>query len=255
MNRSVLKQVADTTVSISSAQDKDALLLAVQAGFSLLGFSSFNLGCHKTDKYELALNPTLTSWSDAFMMEYSRQNWADCDPNLARSSVADRPLSWSIQDRYGDPLQQSYIDFLHSSPLRGGLLIPLTHRPGTISSISVESHQQNSFEGWTVHAVTVIANAAMMKAEMLGLCPALSEDESHQLRKLSGKQTEILKWASEGKSNADIAVIVGLSERVVKYHMSETLRKLGVATRAQAVSLFTEGTLRAAVQNSTTTTA
>lgn len=103
----------------------------------------------------------------------------------------------------------------------------------------MEAHSEKQVDDRTTHAVVVIANSGLLKAEALGLCSAISTDESHALRELSPKQAEILRWAAEGKSNADIATIMDISERIVKYHMSEILRKLGVATRAQAISKLT----------------
>lgn len=170
------------------------------------------------------------------MAEYDRRNWVDSDPNLARAVVAEKPLSWSREDTYSCTHQQSYLEFLHASPLKGGLLIPLSRRPGTISCVSVETHIERTLDERIACAVMVIARSGLLKAEALGLCPAVSADESHALRALSPRQMEVLKWAAEGKSNPDIAAIMDISERVVKYHMSEILQKLGVATRAQAIS-------------------
>lgn len=236
MDIRTLEKLAETTRSICNADSRLELRASLQRGFSSFGFESFNLGCHKSDKHELALNPTLATWPDEFMSEYERRNWADSDPILARAATTETPFIWSIQNKYKSRPQQSYIDFLHSSPLKGGVSIPLPRRPGTLSSISVEIHTETRIDGWTIHAASVIANSAMIKAEALGLVPDISVDESQHLRKLSKIQSEILKWAASGKSNGDIAVILNSSERAVKYHMSEILRKLGVATRTQAIA-------------------
>lgn len=239
MDTETLKKLADATQSICGARDKIGLLNSLQKSFSAFGFGSFNLGCHKPDKHEIALNPTLTTWPNSFTVEYERRNWADFDPNLARAVATEKPIWWSNQDIYSCRYQQSYLDFLDSSPLKGGLLVPLSRRSGTISCVSVEAHSEKQVDDRTTHAVVVIANSGLLKAEALGLCSAISTDESHALRELSPKQAEILRWAAEGKSNADIATIMDISERIVKYHMSEILRKLGVATRAQAISKLT----------------
>lgn len=53
---------------------------------------------------------------------------------------------------------------------------------------------------------------------------------------LSGTQLAYLRWAAEGKSSADIAIITGATRRTVDYHFAEILRKLGVASRTQAVA-------------------
>lgn len=233
----VMKSLSKATEVIGEASCAEELLASLETSFKAFGFDSFNLGCHKNDKYELALNPTLANWPRSFMIDYEGRHWADFDPTLARAAVAREAFEWSVRDIYPDCRQRDYMEFLLSTPLRGGFAIPLAARKGTVSSISVESHREQKFSPWVPQALMVIANCAVLKAEALGLCREnISIDESVQSHRLSATQLEILKWAAAGKSNGDIALIVNLSERVVKYHMSEILKKLGVATRSQAIA-------------------
>lgn len=51
---------------------------------------------------------------------------------------------------------------------------------------------------------------------------------------LSPRQTEVLAWIAEGKTNADIATILGTSVRTIHKHVEHILAKLGVETRAAA---------------------
>lgn len=53
---------------------------------------------------------------------------------------------------------------------------------------------------------------------------------------LSERQREILLWLHEGKTNWEIAKILGLSELNVKYHIDQIFLKLEVRNRAQAVA-------------------
>lgn len=53
---------------------------------------------------------------------------------------------------------------------------------------------------------------------------------------LSERQREILYWLHEGKTNWEIAKILGLSELNVKYHIDQIFHKLEVRSRAQAVA-------------------
>ena len=53
---------------------------------------------------------------------------------------------------------------------------------------------------------------------------------------LSKRETDVLRWVVEGKTNREIALILGLSLSTVKTHMSSILRRLGVETRTAAVS-------------------
>lgn len=54
---------------------------------------------------------------------------------------------------------------------------------------------------------------------------------------LAQRETETLTWAARGKTSAEIAQILGLSERTVDFH------KPGVANRTQAVAKAAAGQL------------
>ena len=52
--------------------------------------------------------------------------------------------------------------------------------------------------------------------------------------RLSEREAEALTWSARGKSSADIAVLMSLSERTINFHIENASAKLGVATRIQA---------------------
>lgn len=52
---------------------------------------------------------------------------------------------------------------------------------------------------------------------------------------LSRRETEVLLWITQGKRDAEIAVILGISPRTVNHHVQHILKKLGVETRTAAV--------------------
>jgi transcriptional regulator EpsA len=55
-------------------------------------------------------------------------------------------------------------------------------------------------------------------------------------RLLTGREVEILRWVSEGKSNHQIGSTLRISPLTVKNHVQNILRKLAVQNRTQAVS-------------------
>jgi DNA-binding CsgD family transcriptional regulator len=54
--------------------------------------------------------------------------------------------------------------------------------------------------------------------------------------KLTQREKDVLYWAVEGKSAWEIGVILSITERTVKFHLSNVYKKLNVSTRAQAVA-------------------
>ncbi len=56
------------------------------------------------------------------------------------------------------------------------------------------------------------------------------------LKKMTGRESEILEWVAKGKSNWEISMILSISERTVKYHVGNIYRKLDATNRAQAIA-------------------
>src|ERR1700736_4927597 len=52
---------------------------------------------------------------------------------------------------------------------------------------------------------------------------------------LREREVETLTWAARGKTFWEIGEILGLSKRTVEFHLENARRKLGVATRTQAL--------------------
>ena len=61
-----------------------------------------------------------------------------------------------------------------------------------------------------------------------------------RLAGLSAAERRVLALVTEGRTNKEIADVVGLSEKTVRNQMTVILSKLGVERRAQAVALFVE---------------
>ncbi len=53
---------------------------------------------------------------------------------------------------------------------------------------------------------------------------------------LSPREMTVLLWMKEGKTNWEIARILGLSERTVRFHVGGIFEKLDVTSRTQAVA-------------------
>jgi DNA-binding NarL/FixJ family response regulator len=60
---------------------------------------------------------------------------------------------------------------------------------------------------------------------------------------LREREVETLTWAARGKTFAEIAEILGLSKRTVEFHLENARRRLGVATRTQALIKAAKGYL------------
>ena len=60
---------------------------------------------------------------------------------------------------------------------------------------------------------------------------------------LTQREQEILRWLKEGKSSWDIGKILNISERTVKFHVTNALVKLNAVNRTHAVAIAMEKNL------------
>ncbi|MBL9116859.1 MAG: response regulator transcription factor [Verrucomicrobiaceae bacterium] len=51
---------------------------------------------------------------------------------------------------------------------------------------------------------------------------------------LTAREAEVLSWVAQGKSNADVASILGMSEKTAKQHLGVCFQKMGVESRNAA---------------------
>src|SRR6266478_5928619 len=64
--------------------------------------------------------------------------------------------------------------------------------------------------------------------------PNFSSAEPLLKLSLTPRAAETLLWLSQGKTNSDIATILGITESTIKKHVQEIFEKLGVETRGAA---------------------
>ncbi|HKU52134.1 MAG TPA: helix-turn-helix transcriptional regulator, partial [Nitrospira sp.] len=63
---------------------------------------------------------------------------------------------------------------------------------------------------------------------------------SNRVLGLSPRETTVLLWMKQGKTNWEISRILGVSERTVRFHVEGIFMKLDVGSRTQAVACAIE---------------
>ena len=72
--------------------------------------------------------------------------------------------------------------------------------------------------------------------------PTLFDPQSLKSMGLTQRETEVLSWVAEGKSNIDVGLILGVHSVTVKKHLEYIFQKMGVETRTAAVAFALRAT-------------
>jgi DNA-binding response OmpR family regulator len=101
------------------------------------------------------------------------------------------------------------------------------------------SDHDNELKGWQLGADDYLIKpvdydvlAALISARLARVARSAVWPKQVGLRE---REVETLTWAARGKTFWEIGEILGLSKRTVEFHLENARRKLGVATRTQAL--------------------
>ncbi len=145
-----------------------------------------------------------------------------------RSPQAERWLRTAFPDLQGEaPLD--WLRHMADSPTGQEAVVPVAQAVG---------------EGMQLLARSLGAAGLGETMVLLSLAPALPSTAPTEagngragLPALTPRETEVLSWLAKGKTNRDIADILGMSHRTVNKHLEHIFEKLGVETRAAAAAL------------------
>jgi DNA-binding NarL/FixJ family response regulator len=120
------------------------------------------------------------------------------------------------------------LDVIRSAMAAGarGYLVHGAHQPDEIVAAVVSASRGSSVLG-----------PAATEALLSGAPQAPAPRDTSQWG-LTGRETEIMEHVARGLSNREIARACFLAEKTVKNHLNNIFPKLGVTTRAEAMSLW-----------------
>jgi DNA-binding NarL/FixJ family response regulator len=78
---------------------------------------------------------------------------------------------------------------------------------------------------------------------MVGVGASADPEAASAVDALTRREREVLMLVGEGRSNQEIAGLLGISERTARTHVSNVLRKLNLTSRTQAALLATRAGL------------
>jgi DNA-binding CsgD family transcriptional regulator len=166
-----------------------------------------------------------------YRQSYLDNEWDKIDPIVQRIHSATRPFLWSDVCARANltEVQRVFLENCRDLGVHSGITIPM-HGPGSgIDLISLSLRDQKATDPARlplVHAYTVQYRARLSE---------LQGEPAEAVNTLTAKETECLSWCKAGKTNWEIGEILSISEKTVEFHLSNTIKKLGVSNRITAV--------------------
>ena len=142
----------------------------------------------------------------------------------------DRPFFWT---KNGTADAETYRVVPHpKGPGIHGLQVPIFSHVGLAGAVSFGGRTIDSAID-TRLALTLVGTAAFHVAERLA-----GSVVAHAMPQLSAREREVIRWFASGRRQADVAALLGLSERTIENHLRRIRNRLGAASTAQAIHLL-----------------
>lgn len=238
-----LAKLADEcSVAIMGATSLDDLAPILAAIAIEMGFRYFALTHHldipRAPMPAVRLHNYPSAWADYF----DAQRLGPCDPVHRASHMTGVGFSWSRLPGMIDlsARDREVLELARRSGIGDGFTVP-AHIPGeSAGSCSFVTTPGRDAPDDRLYLAQIVGGMAFESARRLvGVRPAPA-NRPH----LTERQRECVYWAARGKTDGEIAAILGISQETVILHLKQARARYGVFKRTQlAVHALFDGTL------------
>jgi LuxR family transcriptional regulator, activator of conjugal transfer of Ti plasmids len=186
-------------------------------------------------------DPTVvTSYPKSWVDRYGDEQYQNVDPVLRQARAIGPAFLWDGSDapETRSMKERRFFDDALSFKIRTGVTVPIAAGYGRFGAFTfagddrspaLERLAENSKDLLQMMGVSYHAH---VKARMTEL-PEFDADNAV----LTFRERQCLGWASSGKTMQEMATILRVTPRVVKFHLDNGRRKLGASTLTHAVAL------------------
>jgi DNA-binding CsgD family transcriptional regulator len=176
------------------------------------------------------------SYSNDWLYTYGKQGYAAVDPVLQSLLSTFQTQIWEqTYKQTSSPKQCEFIEEARSYGLTSGLTTGLLERNRRFTSFfsfaGGEQSDAHRYKGLVEYLVPYLHRVLMANTQT---------PLPNRVKGLSPRETTVLMWMKEGKTNWEISRILGVSERTVRFHVEGIFFKLDVSSRTQAVAFAME---------------
>jgi DNA-binding CsgD family transcriptional regulator len=174
------------------------------------------------------------SYSGEWAMRYQTQNYVSIDPIVKRGLTSLLPIDWGNVNDLSDKQREFLGEAREFGVGTQGLTFPVRGMSGETAIFCVNAdmsdHAWRSFRKTYMKELRIISDFFHQRVLERTAPGNIALEEV-----LTNRETECLKWCAEGKTYWETSMIIGVSERTVRFFMENARHKLNCLTNTHAV--------------------
>lgn len=228
-----LRKLIDTTSMMKTSRATAELLDHLTRE---LGFDYYQV---VTVRHPGLGNSILSNAPEGWLDKYRQEHFDRIDPILTRAREMMAPFAFDFEHegKVARRPHQTFYSSADEAGIRAGICMPVMAPFSNLFTLSLFTGDVSLPHKYQLPPV-LSANAVAL----LHMCVEASETTSIKAPaiELTGRQSMVLKWAAEGKTTQEIALLENMTHHTVNFHMKNIRRKLKTVTLPQTTALATK---------------
>ncbi|MEX3960420.1 LuxR family transcriptional regulator [Trinickia sp. EG282A] len=216
--------------SVAAAKSEADMFRELAAAARELGFDHCSFGIRVPFPVSKPQFTLQSDYPDAWVERYVSHNYFAVDPTVRHALTQSHPLIWRADN------QTQSAEFWEEAAhfgLRHGWCMPSISRTGAIGLVTMVrsgepiGERELADKEYRMSWLASVASCSMSMHLLAQFAPEYAVE-------LTARERETLKWSAAGKTYSEIAKIMYVDERTVKFHLVNTMRKLNAMNKTEA---------------------
>ncbi len=176
----------------------------------------------------------VTSYPEDWMKYYNEHDYMNVDPVVSKVLTTKTPFFWTdlINDPDLRPESRLLMKEAEESGLNSGIAFSLQGEPGEFVGIGVA--RSDSYKD--TRDYDFLAKVYLLGTYFHETYRDMLIKEKNNVPLVTDREKDILYWGAEGKTDPEIAIILGISVNTVRFHWKSIFTKLNARGRSYAVT-------------------
>ncbi|MGV1951053.1 helix-turn-helix transcriptional regulator [Agrobacterium vitis] len=226
----------DFITSINYLNNPSEVMSKINSVATALGFESFAISGIPLPNENIDPYVLLNSWPEEWFDRYVAEKYVHVDPVIYRAKTSDDAFIWSevLESRPLNPEARRLVNEASEFRMRDGFCVPLHLTGGFQALVTFAGGGKIDLAPELRGVLQIIAIYAHNRIRLL--LPSRKSHKTSSITNVTLHERDVIQWCAEGKTNWEIGVILGRSEKTVQHELHNAQRKLNCVNRAQLVA-------------------
>jgi len=204
-----------------------------------LGFSNISYVIKCPETFTRSLEFFIGDYPSEWIERYGKQGFVNIDPVAIHCFNLQTPYHWMHLNEHPKGIVHQFFGEAAEFKLCDGISIGMPRFDGKTGLISLASDKRMDKNSAQQRHAVIYLNA--LQPFIYERIRQLMEQSQQHLQstvniQLTEREKTCLLWVAEGKTAHEIAAILSVSEATVVFHLKNSIQKLNVTNRSQAIA-------------------